>query len=63
MLHNPGVMEMFMMFQPGKCPVCGSFGDEWEHDADVLKCKKCEAVFSEFGVVNQPQKIEELVWN
>ena len=47
-----------MFKNPNKCPWCATDGKKWKTNPDIFKCPACNAVFSEFGLVNNGQNVE-----
>lgn len=36
------------------CPHCGTFGKPWNKKPEAFICPNCLSVFSEFGIIAQP---------
>ncbi|MBI4020087.1 MAG: hypothetical protein HY367_02035 [Candidatus Aenigmarchaeota archaeon] len=49
-----------------KCPLCGTNGRVWENETtpEVFKCPNCYSIFSEFGLVTEPERDDTTdFWN
>lgn len=51
---------MFIFVSEDSCPSCGSRGKKWKEN--IMICPQCKSYFSEFGVVTEPQKPEEVLF-
>ena len=40
---------MFMF--KDKCPMCGTFGRNWNKEPEAFICPNCMSVFTEFGII------------
>ncbi len=47
----------------GKCHMCGTVGKVWNKRPEVFLCPSCSSVFSDFGVVKEPEKEPFSMWN
>lgn len=47
----------------GKCPLCGTFGKLWHKEPQVFACPNCSSLFSEFGIVLEPQEEAPDMWH
>jgi hypothetical protein len=45
------------MFE-GKCPMCGTSGRVWNRDPEVFMCPNCSSLYSQFGMVLEPESKE-----
>jgi len=54
---------MFVVFEKGRCPVCGDFGQKLEKE--IFHCSKCMIAFDEFCISDIPQSAEfvDKDWN
>ena len=54
---------MFMLIGEGKrCPTCGVKGKNWNKKTEVFHCPSCKSVFSEFGIIVEPQEDKEVAF-
>ncbi len=60
---------MFVSFEETRCPVCGTFGQQWEkeegsdHHKHGYTCPSCSTTFSNFGILNMLKNTDEHEWN
>jgi len=54
------VETAFFRTRNGKCPNCGTFGDDQENDEsfDTLACPSCYAVFNRYIILEQGEDVE-----
>jgi len=54
---------MFIAFENGKCPICGSAGKKI--DEGIFFCYNCDIPFNEFCVPDfcEPTYFEDFYWN
>lgn len=54
---------MFVIFEKGRCPVCGDFGKRLEEE--IFHCSKCMIAFNKFCISDLPEmhETEDLEWN
>ncbi len=53
---------MFVNFGPGKCPVCGDFGNKMKNEN--FSCRKCNLAFDKFSVMFFEEPTEQnRFWN
>lgn len=50
---------MFVIIGGKKCPNCCIEGTKWRKKPDVFVCNKCNAYYTEFGIVIESQIFEE----
>lgn len=51
---------MFIFVSEDNCPNCGSKGKKWKENPEVMICPQCSSYFSEFGIILEPQRPEEV---
>jgi len=44
------------MLSSNQCPLCGTFGKVWNKEPEAFICPNCLSVFSEFGIIAQPDE-------
>jgi len=53
---------MFVVFEKGRCPICGDFGKEVEKE--IFHCPKCMITFDRFCISHPPENnLEDKEWN
>lgn len=45
------------------CHVCGASGKLWHKEPIVFQCTKCLSIYSEFGIVTDPQVEPQDNWS
>ncbi|MBI2676108.1 MAG: hypothetical protein HYX24_06630 [Candidatus Aenigmarchaeota archaeon] len=45
------------MAKNSSCPMCGTFGKMWNKAPEVFLCPNCSSLYSEFGLVLEPENL------
>ncbi|HLD57058.1 MAG TPA: hypothetical protein VJA47_02060 [archaeon] len=48
---------------PTKCPLCGTNGKVWNKQPEAFQCQQCYSIYSEFGLILDPQREMQEMWS